>query len=94
MIHCAGPNWINGCQFYSLACKTLLSQLDVVHDMGAFKTSPIESIYVDTEHMLLDLRREELGLCYLMRIKIAPKNPSLQVLKDDTSSQRFRGSRS
>ena len=88
-----------GCQFYSSACKTLLSQLDVVHNMGlrlcsgAFKTSPIESIYVDTEHMPLDLRREELGLCYLMRIKSAPKSPSLQVLKDDTSSQRFRGSR-
>ena len=87
-----------GCQFYSSACKTLLSQLDVVHNMGlrlcsgAFKTSHIESIYVDTEHMPLDLRREELGLHYLMRIKSAPKNPSLQVLKDDTSSQRFRGS--
>ena len=89
-----------GCQFYSSACKTLLSQLDVVHNMGlrlcsgAFRTSPIESIYVDTEHMRLNLRREELGLCYLMRIKSAPKNPSLQMLKDDTSSQRFRGSRS
>ena len=89
-----------GCQFYSSACKTLLSQLDVVHSMGlrlcsgAFKTSPIESIYVDTEHMPLGLRREELGLRYLMRIKSAPKNPSLQLLKDDTSSQRFRGSRS
>ena len=89
-----------GCQFYSSACKTLLSQLDVVHNMGlrlcsgAFKTSAIDSIYVDTEHMPLDLRKEELGLCYLMRIKSAPKNPSLQVLKDDTSSQRFQRSRS
>ena len=81
------------CQFYSSACKALLSQLDVVHNMGlrvcsgAFKTSPIE-------HMPLDLRREELRLCYLMRIKRAPKNSSLQVLKDGTSFQRFRGSRS
>ena len=84
-----------GCQFYSSACKTLLSQLDVVRlCSGAFKTSPIESIYVDSEHMPLDLRREELGLRYLMRIKSAPKNPSLKVLKDDTSSQRFLGSRS
>ena len=82
------------------ASKTLLSQLDVVHNMGlricsgAFKTLPIESIYLDTEHMPLDLRRKELGLHYLMRIKSVPKNLSLQVLKDDTSSQRFRGSRS
>ena len=39
-----------GYQFYSSSCKTLLSQLDVVHNTGlrlcsgAFKTSPIESI--------------------------------------------------
>ena len=61
---------------------------------GAFKTSSIESIYVDTEHMPLNLRREELELRHLMQIKSVPKNPSLQVLKDDTSSQRFQGSRS
>ena len=60
-----------GCQFYSSVCKILLSQLDVVHMglrlcSGAFQTSPIESKYVDTEHMPLDLRKEELGLRYLM----------------------------
>ena len=72
-----------GCQFYSSASKALLSQLDVMHNMGlricsgAFKTSPIESIYVDTEHMPLDLKREELGLRYLVGIKSFPKNPSL-----------------
>ena len=88
-----------GCQLYSSACVTSLKQLDVVHNMGlricsgAFKTSPIESIYVDTDHLPLDLRREELGLRYLMRVKSAPKNPSLQVLKE-TDPQRFRGTRS
>lgn len=41
-----------GCQFYSSACKTKLNELDIVHNMGlricsgAFKTSPIESIYI------------------------------------------------
>ena len=63
--------------------------MGTVHNMvlricsGAFKTSPIESIYVDTEHMPLDLRSEELGLRYLMLIKSAPKIRSLQVVKDD-----------
>ena len=40
-----------GCQIYSSACKTKLKELDVIHNMGlricsgAFRTSPIESIY-------------------------------------------------
>ena len=60
------------CQFYSSASKTLLNQIDTVHNMGlkicsgAFETLPIESIYVSTEHVALDFRREELGLCYLI----------------------------
>ena len=64
-----------GCQIYSSACRTKLKELDVVHNMGlricsgAFRTSPIESIYVDTEEIPLYLRRQELGLRYLMRVK-------------------------
>ena len=64
-----------GCQIYSSACKSRLKELDVVHNMGlricsgAFRTSPVESIYVDTEEIPLYLRRQELGLRYLMRIK-------------------------
>ena len=60
-----------GCQIYSSACKSKLKELDVVHNMGlricsgAFRTSPIESIYVDTNELPLDLRREELGLRYM-----------------------------
>ena len=91
---------IHGRRFlYSSACKTSLHELDVIHNMGlriccgAFKTSPIESIYVDTEHLPLDLIREELGLHYLTRIKSAPKSPSLQVFKE-TDAQRFGGLRS
>ena len=64
-----------GCQIYSSACQSKLKELDVVHNLGlriccgAFRTSPIESIYVDTEEIPLYLRRQELGLRYLMRIK-------------------------
>ena len=89
-----------GCEFYSSACKSRLKHLDVVHNMGlricsgAFKTSPVESIYVDTDHIPLDLRREELGLRFLARVKSAPKNPSLQVFKNVPDPQIFQGSRS
>ena len=76
------------CQIYSSACETQLKKLDVVHNMGlrictgAFKTSPIESIYVDAEQLPLELRREELGLRYYVRLKSSVNNPAVQVLND------------
>ena len=80
-----------GCQIYSSACKTKLKDLDTVHNMGlricsgAFRTSPIESIYVDTHQLPLDLRREELGLRYAARIKSSPDNPSYKILNQTLS---------
>ena len=87
-----------GCQLYSSACKTKLKELDVAHNMGlrlcsgAFRTSPIESLYVDTNELPLDLRREELGLRYIMRIKSAHKNPSRDIL-EKTNSKPYKGKR-
>ena len=88
-----------GCQIYSSACKSKLHELDVVHNMGlricsgAFRTSPVESLYIDTHQLPLDLRREELGLRYLMRIKSNPGNPSNKVICQlDASKFRARSS--
>ena len=88
-----------GCQIYSSACSTKLKELDVVHNAGlricsgAFKTSPVESIYVDTNELPLDLRREELGLRYMMKLKSCPENPASNVLKLG-DSQKYEGARS
>ena len=63
-----------------------LIQLDVVHNAGlricsgAFKTSLVESIYVDTEQLPLDLRREELGVRYIMKSSGSPENPANRTL--------------
>ena len=81
-----------GCQIYSSACKSKLKELDVVHNLGlrictgAFRTSPVESIYVDAGELPLHLRREELGLRYIQRIKSNPSNPSFKVLGDCNST--------
>ena len=83
-----------GCQIYSSACKTSLTKLDVIHNMGlricsgAFRTSPVESIYVDTDQIPLDLRREELGLRYINRLKNSSSNPTKYVL-GDSNPQKF-----
>ena len=87
-----------GCQVYSSACKSKLRELDVVHNMGlrictgAFRTSPVESLYVDSNELPLDLRREEIGLRYITRLKSTPKNPSFKLF-GECNSQKF-GTRS
>ena len=88
-----------GCQIYSSASQSNLKKLDAVHNMGlriccgAFRTSPIESLYVDTNEVPLNLRREELGLRYLVRMKSAPKSPSFDVLKESADSSKFSNKR-
>ena len=63
-----------------------LEELDRVHHKGlricsgTFQTSPVLSLYVDTHQLPLDLRREELGLRYLTRIKSNAENPSNKVI--------------
>ena len=84
-----------GCQIYSSASKGKLDALNAVHNMGlricsgAFRTFPVESLYVNTHQLPLDLRREELGLRYLIRIKCNPDNPSNKVICQLDAS-RFR----
>merc|ERR1712002_458722 len=74
------------CQIYSSACKTRLKELDVVHNLalricsGAYRTSPIESIYVDCNQLPLDLRREELSLRYFQRLNSCFSNPATRAL--------------
>ncbi|XP_066981638.1 uncharacterized protein [Macrobrachium rosenbergii] len=59
---------------------------------GAFRTSSVGSIYVDTDQFPLDLRRQELELRYMARLKSALKNPTFQALQE-TDSRRFSGTR-
>ena len=83
------------CEIYSSACKSRLRELDVVHNLGlricsgAYRTSPIESIYVDCNQLPLDLRREELGLRYHHRLKCCSSNPASKVLAQK-ESRKFK----
>lgn len=55
--------------------------LDVVHNqglrlaLGAFRTSPVESLYVEANEPSLYLRREKLALQFVLKMKSNPKNP-------------------
>ena len=79
-----------GCQIYGSACKTTLGKLDVVHNTalrictGAYRTSPVESLYVDSGIPPLFIRREELGLRYLSRVLTSKLNPNYKYVKQPT----------
>ena len=59
--------------------------LDTVHHqglrlaLGAFRTSPVESLYVEAEEPSLYLRREKLTLQYAIRLAANPSNPAHKV---------------
>ena len=53
-----------GCQVYSSASETSLRMLDTIHHLGirlsigAFRTTPVESLYVESGEPSLSLRRD------------------------------------
>ena len=59
--------------------------LDTVHHqglrlaLGAFRTSPVESLYVEADKPSLYLRRENLALQYAIRLAANPSNPAYKI---------------
>ena len=47
--------------------------------LGAFRTSPVESLYLEAEEPSLYLRREKLALQYAIRLAANPSNPTFKV---------------
>ena len=64
-----------GCIVYGSARKSYLQMLDPIHNhglrlcLGAFRTSPVESLYVDAHEPCLGARRVKLSLQYASKIK-------------------------
>ena len=62
-----------GCQVYSSATKENLNILDVIHNhalricLGAFRTTPLNSLYVESNINSLEKRRQFLNLEYYFR---------------------------
>ena len=78
------------CQVYGSAAKTTLAKLDIVHNMGlrictgAYRTSPIDSIYVDSGIPPLSIRRMELGLRHITKSLTSNNNPNYKYVKNPT----------
>ena len=77
---------------YGSARKSYLQMLDTVHHqalrlaLGAFRTSPVSSLYVEADELSLYLRREKLSLQYTIRLAANQRNPAFKV----TFSPQFR----
>jgi len=71
---------------YGSARKSYLKMLNTIHHqglrlaLGAFRTSPIESLLAEANEPSLSLRREKLALNYITKVKANPKNPVNEVL--------------
>ncbi|GBO16986.1 putative RNA-directed DNA polymerase from transposon X-element [Araneus ventricosus] len=69
---------------YGSAAKSVVQQLDTVHHQGlrlaagAFRTSPVQSLYVITGEPCLKLRCERFSLKYYFKIKQNPSHPSYE----------------
>ena len=74
-----------GCIIYGSARKSSLQMLDPIHNqglrlaLGAFRTSPVASLYVEADEPSLYSRREKLSLQYAIRLAANPSNPAHEV---------------
>ena len=75
-----------GCIVYGSASITALAKLDPVHNqglrlsLGAFRSSPVESLYVEAHEPPLEIRREKIALQYTIKLKANPGNPAYDVV--------------
>lgn len=71
-----------GCIVYGSARKSYIQMLDTVHHqglrlvLGAFRTSPVQSLYVEAREPSLQLRRLKLALQYAVKIRGNSLNPA------------------
>ena len=64
---------------YGSARKSYLKSLDTIHQglrlaLGAFRTSPVKSLYTESNEPSLYIRREKLSLQYISKLAANPRN--------------------
>ena len=83
------------CIVYGSARKSYLQMLDPIHNqglrlcLGAFRTSPVESLYDDAHEPCLGTRRAKLSLQYASKIKSLPKHPAHNAVFDNKYMKLF-----
>ena len=82
-----------GCEAYSSAKPAVLQKLDPVHNealricTGAFRSSPVQSLYAESGEPPLDLHRQYMNLIYYTRIQRDPRSPAYGTVMDSRSER-------
>ena len=85
-----------GCIVYGSASKTALAKLDPVHNqglrlsLGAFRSSPVESLSVEAHEPPLEIRRDKLALQYVLKLKANPENPAYDVVFNPKHKELYK----
>ncbi|KAK6189067.1 hypothetical protein SNE40_005112 [Patella caerulea] len=75
-----------GCIVYGSARESYLKELDTIHNqglrisLGAFRTSPVQSLYVEAHEPSLHNRRDKLALQYATKIASMPHHISFDTI--------------
>ena len=80
---------------YGSARPSYLKMLNTIHHqglrlaLGAFRTSPVESLYVEAGELPLEERRIKLSLQYLTKLKSTPSNPAYNCVIHPEFEQKY-----
>ena len=89
-----------GCIVYGSARWSILKQLDPIHHqglriaLGAFRTSPAQSLYTEAHEPSLTTRRLKLSLNYVLKLKSLPVNPACSCVFEPENTKLFEESES
>ena len=80
---------------YRSARRSYLKELNSIHHeglrlvLGAFRTSPVDSMHVEAHETPLQLRSERLALQYITKLKSCPSNPAYNCIFNPRYKQHF-----
>ena len=84
-----------GCMVYGSARESYLKLLDPIHHqglriaLGAFRTSPVYSLYAEAGECSLEHRRWKLSLNYYLRLSSCPDNPAYSCIMKPEFKEKF-----
>ena len=84
-----------GCVVYGSARQSYLWKLDSIHNqglrlaLGAFRTSPVNSLYVEANEPSLNLRRKKLSLQFCLKLKSNSANPCHEIVFEPLYKDEF-----
>ena len=89
-----------GCIVYGSARRSILKQLDPIHHqglriaLGAFRTSPAQSLNIEAHEPSLTTRRLKLSLNYVLKLKSLPEDPAYSWVFEPENTKLFEESES